>query len=101
MPKIQIILDAHLEDGSNDLLLDYRDAFKFIDEKEVELIEYIKTWCDWLNSCVTHKDVEAALLRQWIDGYNFANHVIEEAFNEKYTLTLENHVITIYKPFSL
>lgn len=105
--KVEITLDLHREKGTNLLLLEHQDVFKFIGENtraEVELGYYLEKWCDYLNhplvnSIPVHGDIKGTELRCWIDGYNYAKHIREEEFHDCYVLIMRGYLVTIKKPF--
>lgn len=107
--KVEITLNLHREKGTNFLLLDHQDVYRFIGEettREVELGLYLEKWCEWLNyylinSVPAHGDVGGARLRSWIDGYNYAKHIDEQEFHNRYVLSMRGYLITLYKPFEI
>lgn len=107
--KKTILIDVHKETGSNALLLDSQDAFKFIGElelQEMEIYYYIEKWCEYLNypfikSSTCNGNLDLSLLRGFIDGYNFAKHAEEQEFEDKFVVTMRNFVITFMKPFEI
>jgi hypothetical protein len=109
MAKIEITFNLHQEKGTNNLLVDFQDVFKFIGEstrKEVELGFYLEKWCEWLNYYFTHSptangNIDEAHLRSWIDGYNYAKKIDEQEFHDRYVLSMRGYLITLYKPFSI
>lgn len=107
--KIEITLDLHKEKGTNNLLVDFQDVFHFIGEgtrKEADLGFYLEKWCEWVNYYFTHSatvngNIEETQLRSWIDGYNYAKHIDEQKFHDRYVLNMRGYLITIYKPFKI
>lgn len=107
--KKKILLDLHPEEETNYLLLDSQDAFKFIDEnnkEDVKLFYYLEKWCQYLNyylinTVTCNGNIDAAQLKAWISGYNFAKDIIEQEFDNCYILTMKKYEITIKKPLSL
>lgn len=104
--KKKILLDLHQEKGTNNLLLDSQDVFKYIGEStkaEMQLFYYLEKWCEWLNYYITHTatsygDVEEARLRAWICGYNYAKGIDEQEFSDCYILVMRGYEVTIKKP---
>ena len=104
---MKITLELHKEKGTNNLLLEHQDVYNFIGEnteKELDLAHYLEKWCDWLNyplmhTSPVHGDVEEAKLRSWIDGYNYAKHIKEQEFGDRYELDVRGYNIILYKPF--
>lgn len=109
MAKKKIELNVKLEKGTNNLLLDSQDAFDVLGEKteeEMRLFQYIDKWCQWLNYYFTHSptcngNIEETSLRAWIGGFNFAEGIEEEEFDNRYVLTMKGYTIILYKPFSI
>ena len=107
--KKEITLNLHREKGTNNLLVDFQDVFDFIGETtkaEVELGYYLEIWCKWLNYYFTHSptangNVDETQLRAWIDGYNYAKHIDEQEFSDRYVLSMRGYIVTLYKPFSI
>lgn len=107
--KKEIILNVHKEKGTNNLLLDAQDVFDFIGEStnaELQLFYYLEKWCDWLNYYFTHSstcngNIEEIQLRAWISGYNYAKHIDEQEFHDRYVLNMRGYLITLYKPFAI
>ena len=106
--KKKILLELHKESGTNNLLLDSQDVFKFIGEntnEEMRLFYYLDKWCDWLNYYFTHtttyngnpEEIEEIQLRSWLDGYNYAKRIDEQEFNDRYVLVMSGYEITIMK----
>lgn len=99
----------HREKGTDVLLLDSQDAFRFIGEtkpQEMEIYYYIEKFCDYLNYPFTHSSTcngnpDHSLLRGFIDGYNFAKHADEQEFDDRVVVTMRNFVITFMKPFAI
>ena len=107
--KKKILLELHKESGTNNLLLDSQDVFKFIGEntnEEMRLFYYLDKWCDWLNYYFTHtttyngnpEEIEEIQLRSWLDGYNYAKRIDEQEFNDRYILVMRGYETTIMKP---
>lgn len=107
--KVEITLGLHKEKGTNNLLVDFQDVFDFVGEstrKEVELGYYLEKWCMWLNyyfvnTPTANGNIDEAQLRGWIDGYNYAKHIDEQEFHDRYVLSMRGYLITLYKPFSI
>lgn len=107
--KKEITLDLHKEKGTNYLLLESQDVFKFIGENtnaEQQLFHYLDKWCEWLNYYFTHSitcngNIEETQLRSWIDGYNYAKQIDEIEHKDRYVLSMRGYLITIYKPFAI
>ena len=107
--KIEIILNVHKENGTNALLLNSQDVFNFIGEStnaEMQLFYYLDKWCEWLNYYFTHSstcngNIEETQLRSWLSGYNYAKHIDEQEFRDRYVLNMRGYLITIYKPFKI
>lgn len=104
--KKKILLDLHHEEGTNYLLLDSQDVFKFIDEnnkEDVKIFYYLEKWCQYLNyylinTVTCNGNIDAAQLRSWINGYNFAKNIVEQEFDNYYILKMKEYEITIKKP---
>ena len=107
--KKEITLDLHREEGTDNLVLDVQDAFKYIGEgttAERMLLTYLSVWCDWLNYHLTHSttcngNIEEAQMRGWLLGYNCAKGIDEQEFHYGFVLTMRGYRIVIYKPFKI
>ena len=101
-----IELKLHHEEGTFLHLLESQDIYDFVDESSVEDVElayYVEKWCEWLNyfflnDATVNGNLEEARLRGWINGYNYAKHVDEQEYDDRYILVMKKYVITIHKP---
>lgn len=107
--KKEIIFNLHREKGTNYFLVDFQDVYNYIGEgttKEVELSFYLEKWCEFLNyyfshSAPVHGDVKYPELRSWLNGYNYAKHIDEQEFHDRYILVMTGYVVTLFKPFEI
>lgn len=105
----KITLGLHRVEGTDNLVLDIQDAFKYIGEGTIAermLLSYLRVWCDWLNypfhySQTCNGNIEEAQMRSWLLGYNFAKGIDEQEFPYGYVLSMRGYLITIDKPFKI